>query len=123
MTDRAVTRAATRIGIGAFAVLVLISAAQIYALRRALDESISILSALGYGVGTFIVWAMAVPLVVYLGGRYDGRPGRRLASLAVHLVAMVAIQVDSFDSPLNLFSVLKTLINTSWQMSSISSCC
>src|SRR5690606_23216775 len=68
MTDRAVTRAATRIGIGAFAVLVLISAAQIYALRRALDESISILSALGYGVGTFIVWAMAVPLVVYLGG-------------------------------------------------------
>ncbi|HPF61572.1 MAG: histidine kinase [Gemmatimonadetes bacterium] len=95
MTDRAVTRAATRIGIGAFAVLVLISAAQIYALRRALDESISILSALGYGVGTFIVWAMAVPLVVYLGGRYDGRPGRRLTSLAVHLVAMVAIQVPA----------------------------
>lgn len=89
------SRAAARLGVAAFGALALLSSIQIYALRRTLKEPISFGQALGYGLGSWAVWALAVPLVLRLGQRFDFAPGRRSTSLAAHLLAMFAIQVPA----------------------------
>ncbi len=88
-------RLVVAIATAAFALLALISAGQIYTLRRASGESVTVPIALAFGVASWIVWALVVPLILWLGRRFDFRRGRRLVSVSVHLAAMLVILVPS----------------------------
>lgn len=88
-------RRAAAITGGAFGLLIVISAAQLYALRRASNESSSLPVALAFGAATWVVWVAAAPLILALGRRFDFRRGRRLLSVGVHVAMMLAVHIPA----------------------------
>lgn len=77
--------------VAAFALLTTISAAQIYALRRAVQESISVPVAFAFGAAAWLGWGVAVPVVLLLARRFDFHRGRRVASLLAHAVGLLVV--------------------------------
>lgn len=88
-------RSAVTIATAVFAVLTLISSVQIYTLRAAEKEAVTVLGSLAFGAATWIIWAVASPLILRLGQRFAFERGTRLQSLAVHLVVAVLVHVPA----------------------------
>jgi hypothetical protein len=76
-----------------FAGLAALAAAQVYLGRLAGGEPANVGQALLYGVAAWIVWVLAVPLILALERRFDFAPARRLRSIAVHGALFVACHV------------------------------
>ncbi len=77
----------------AVAVLIILSAMQLYVARRASHESVTISSVLLLGLATWVGWALAAPVILALGRRFDFRRGHRWTSAAVHAGFFVACYV------------------------------
>ncbi|MEP7383175.1 MAG: histidine kinase [Gemmatimonadota bacterium] len=88
-------RSALTIATAAFAVLTLISSVQIYTLRAAERESVTVLDSLVFGAATWIVWAMASPLILRLGQHFGFGRGQRVRSLLVHLTVAVGVHLPA----------------------------
>lgn len=88
-------RSAVTIASAAFAVLTLISSVQIYTLRAAEREAVTVLGSLAFGAATWIVWAIASPLILRLGQRFAFNRGQRVQSIVVHLVVAVLVHVPA----------------------------
>lgn len=89
------TRSPTQMVVLALGVLTLVSAVQVYAVRRASNESASITEALLFGMATWGVWAAAFPAIAALGRRFDFREGRRVRSAVVHAGAALIVHVPA----------------------------
>lgn len=88
-------RSAVTIATAAFAVLTLISSVQIYTLRAAEREPVTVIGSLAFGAATWIVWAIATPSILRLGQRFAFAHGQRVSSLVVHLVLAVLVHVPA----------------------------
>ncbi len=88
-------RSAVTIATAVFAVLTLISSVQIYTLRAAERESVTVLDSLVFGAATWIVWAMASPLILRLGQHVGFGRGHRVRSLFIHLTFAVVVHLPA----------------------------
>ncbi len=84
-----------RIGVTMVVALALVSSTQTYALRRADGGGITLMKALAFGLGNWIIWGLALPLILRLGRTFDGRRGRRALSCIVHVCVMLVLQVPA----------------------------
>lgn len=88
-------RSAVSIASAVFAVLTLISSVQIYTLRAAERESVTVFGSLAFGAATWIIWAIASPLILRLGQRFSFSRGTRLRSFVVHFIVAVLVHVPA----------------------------
>ncbi len=65
--------------------LMLLSALQLWILRRTSGETATLGATLLYGASAWLPWALTAPAILAMGRRFDFRPGRRWLSLAVHV--------------------------------------
>ncbi len=88
-------RSAVTIASAVFAVLTLISSVQIYTLRAAEHESVTVLGSLAFGAATWIIWAIATPVILRLGQRFGFARGQRLRSLVIHLIVALLVHLPA----------------------------
>ena len=88
-TDRTVMR----LLVGVFMVLAIVTTAQSVLSRRASGEEGQVWLTMFYSAAIWMSWVLLMPLIVWLGRRFDFRPGRRLRSVLLHLLAAVLIHI------------------------------
>ena len=74
LTDRTVMR----LLVGVFMVLAIVTTAQSVLSRRASGEEGQVWLTMFYSAAIWMSWVLLMPLIVWLGRRFDFRPGRRL---------------------------------------------
>ncbi len=78
-----------------FALLSAVSSLQIYIARVAAHEPGSPALTSLMGSATWVVWALFAPGILWLGRRFDFRPGRRALSIGVHLAGLLVCHLPS----------------------------
>jgi hypothetical protein len=72
-----------RLLVAVFAVLALITAVQTLLSRRAAGESGAVWSTILFTTSIWAAWVVLIPALVWLGRRFDFRPGHRATSAAL----------------------------------------
>lgn len=83
--------------------LMLLSAMQLWIMRRAANEAVTLSATFLYGAAAWLPWAITAPAILAVGRRFDFAPGRRWRSLAVHLPFFLLCYVP-FTAGLMVFS-------------------
>jgi sensor histidine kinase YesM len=76
-----------------FGLFALVTAAQAVLARRAAGESGDFWPTVLYSVAIWGGWVVLIPGIVWLGRRFDFRPGLRFGSVAVHLLGALVAHV------------------------------
>ena len=91
-TPRAATnRTAMRLLIGVFVLLAVVTTAQTLLARRASGEEGQVGLTMFYSGAIWVSWVALLPLIVWLGRRFDFRAGHRFRSVLLHLFAALLV--------------------------------
>lgn len=87
----ATTRTAMRLLVGAFVLLAVVSTAQTVLSRRVAGEEGQVWLTMFYSASLWVSWVVLMPVIVWLGRRFDFRAGHRIHSVILHLVAALLV--------------------------------
>lgn len=84
-------RTAMRLMLVVFVMLAVVTTAQSVLSRRASGEEGQVWLTMFYSAAIWLSWVLLVPVIVWLGRRFDFRAGTRVRSVLLHLAAAVLI--------------------------------